>query len=240
MPYWIIVEYGHGFYRAALSCLFCVLEPVTTMSKLYFYYSAMNAGKSTTLLQSSYNYQERGMNTLILAPDIDNREDQATVTSRIGLSANATTFHLSDNLYQVVEELHQQQRLDCVLVDEAQFLTREQVRQVSDIADQLDIPVLTYGLRTDFQGKLFEGSEQLLAWADNLVEIKTICHCGRKATMVLRIGEDGQVIKEGAQVKIGGNELYVSVCRRHFKTGMAERRTDELVFGELESMEETT
>ncbi len=210
------------------------------MSKLYFYYSAMNAGKSTTLLQSSYNYQERGMNTLILAPDIDNREDQATVTSRIGLSANATTFHLSDNLYQVVEELHQQQRLDCVLVDEAQFLTREQVRQVSDIADQLDIPVLTYGLRTDFQGKLFEGSEQLLAWADNLVEIKTICHCGRKATMVLRIGEDGQVIKEGAQVKIGGNELYVSVCRRHFKTGMAERRSDELVFGELESMEETT
>ena len=210
------------------------------MAKLYFYYSAMNAGKSTTLLQSSYNYQERGMNTLILAPKIDNREDQATVTSRIGLSANATTFHLSDNLYQVVEELHQQQPLDCVLVDEAQFLTREQVRQVSDIADQLDIPVLTYGLRTDFQGKLFEGSEQLLAWADNLVEIKTICHCGSKATMVLRIGEDGQVIKEGAQVKIGGNELYVSVCRRHFKSGMAERRSDELVFGELESMEEST
>jgi thymidine kinase len=210
------------------------------MAKLYFYYSAMNAGKSTTLLQSSYNYQERGMNTLILAPKIDNREDQATVTSRIGLSANATTFHLSDNLYQVVEELHQQQPLDCVLVDEAQFLTREQVRQVSDIADQLGIPVLTYGLRTDFQGKLFEGSEQLLAWADNLVEIKTICHCGRKATMVLRIGEDGQVIKEGAQVKIGGNELYVSVCRRHFKSGMAERRSDELVFGELESMEEST
>lgn len=240
MPYRIIVEYGHGFYRAVPSCLFCVLEPVTTMSKLYFYYSAMNAGKSTTLLQSSYNYQERGMNTLILAPDIDTREDQATVTSRIGLSANATIFHLSDNLYQMVEELHQQQPLDCVLVDEAQFLTRRQVHQVSDIADQLDIPVLTYGLRTDFQGKLFEGSEQLLAWADNLVEIKTICHCGRKATMVLRIGEDGQVIKEGAQVKIGGNELYVSVCRRHFKTGMAERRTDELVFGELESMEEST
>ena len=210
------------------------------MAKLYFYYSAMNAGKSTTLLQSSYNYQERGMNTLILAPEIDNREDQTTVTSRIGLSANATTFHLSDNLYQVVEELHQQQPLDCVLVDEAQFLTRKQVRQVSDIADQLDIPVLTYGLRTDFQGKLFEGSEQLLAWADNLVEIKTICHCGSKATMVLRIGEDGQVIKEGAQVKIGGNELYVSVCRRHFKSGMAERRSDELVFGELESMEEST
>ena len=210
------------------------------MAKLYFYYSAMNAGKSTTLLQSSYNYQERGMNTLILAPDIDNREDQATVTSRIGLSAEATTLHLSDNLYRMVERCHQQQPLDCVLVDEAQFLTREQVQQVSEIADQLDIPVLTYGLRTDFQGKLFEGSEQLLAWADNLVEIKTICHCGSKATMVLRIGEDDQVIKQGAQVKIGGNELYVSVCRKHFKSRMAQRRTDELVFEEFEPMEEST
>jgi thymidine kinase len=125
-------------------------------------------------------------------------------------------------------------------VDEAQFLTREQVRQLSDVADQLGIPVLTYGLRTDFQGKLFEGSEQLLAWADNLVEIKTICHCGRKATMVLRTGADGQVIKEGVQVKIGGNELYVSVCRKHFKSGMAQRRTDELVFEEFETLEEPT
>ncbi|MEE2685410.1 MAG: thymidine kinase [Planctomycetota bacterium] len=209
------------------------------MAKLYFYYSAMNAGKSTTLLQSSYNYHERGMRTLILVPDIDTRDDQETVTSRIGLSAEATTFHLADNVYKMVEQQHQQQPLDCVLVDEAQFLTREQVRQISDVSDQLDIPVLTYGLRTDFQGKLFEGSEQLLAWADNLVEIKTICHCGRKATMVLRIGEDGQVIKQGAQVKIGGNELYVSVCRKHFKTGMAERRTDELVFEEFEPMEES-
>ena len=237
----IIVEYGHRFYRGGLSRLFllCPGEYIATMAKLYFYYSAMNAGKSTTLLQSSYNYHERGMRTLILVPDIDTRDDQETVTSRIGLSAEATTFHLADNVYKMVEQQHQQQPLDCVLVDEAQFLTREQVRQISDVSDQLDIPVLTYGLRTDFQGKLFEGSEQLLAWADNLVEIKTICHCGRKATMVLRIGEDGQVIKQGAQVKIGGNELYVSVCRKHFKTGMAERRTDELVFEEFEPMEES-
>ncbi len=237
----IIVEYGHRFYRGGLSRLFllCPGECIATMAKLYFYYSAMNAGKSTTLLQSSYNYHERGMRTLILVPDIDTREDQETVTSRIGLSAEATTFHLADNVYKMVEQQHQHQPLDCVLVDEAQFLTREQVWQISDVSDQLDIPVLTYGLRTDFQGKLFEGSEQLLAWADNLVEIKTICHCGRKATMVLRIGEDGQVIKQGAQVKIGGNELYVSVCRKHFKTGMAERRTDELVFEEFEPMEES-
>ena len=237
----IIVEYGHRFYRGGLSRLFllCPGECIATMAKLYFYYSAMNAGKSTTLLQSSYNYHERGMRTLILVPDIDTREDQETVTSRIGLSAEATTFHLADNVYKMVEQQHQHQPLDCVLVDEAQFLTREQVWQISDVSDQLDIPVLTYGLRTDFQGKLFEGSEQLLAWADNLVEIKTICHCGRKATMVLRIGEDGQVSKQGAQVKIGGNELYVSVCRKHFKTGMAERRTDELVFEEFEPMEES-
>ena len=210
------------------------------MAKLYFYYSAMNAGKSTTLLQSSYNYRERGMNTLVLAPEIDSRAESATVTSRIGLSAEATTFHLTDNLFRLVEQHHDEQELDCLLVDEAQFLTREQVRQLSDVADQLGIPVLTYGLRTDFQGKLFEGSEQLLAWADNLVEIKTICHCGRKATMVLRTGADGQVIKEGVQVKIGGNELYVSVCRKHFKSGMAQRRTDELVFEEFETLEEPT
>ena len=204
------------------------------MAKLYFYYSAMNAGKSTTLLQSSHNYRERGMNTLVLTPEIDTRESKGAITSRIGLSSEATNFNGTDDLYQLVERHHQATPIDCVLVDEAQFLTREQVRQLSDIADQLDIPVLTYGLRTDFQGKLFEGSQQLLAWADNLVEIKTICHCGRKATMVLRTGSDGQVIKEGAQIKIGGNELYVSVCRKHFKGGMAERRRDELVFEEFQ------
>ncbi|MBN1853991.1 MAG: thymidine kinase [Pirellulales bacterium] len=207
------------------------------MAKLYFYYSAMNAGKSTALLQSSHNYRERGMHTLVLAPEMDTREQPGTITSRIGLSSEATNFNAADNLFRLVHQHHLEKHLDCVLVDEGQFLTSEQVRQLSDVVDQLDIPVLTYGLRTDFQGKLFEGSQQLLAWADNLVEIKTICHCGRKATMVLRIDNKGQVIKEGAQIKIGGNELYVSVCRRHFKEGMAERHRDELVFEAFDSRE---
>ena len=189
------------------------------MAKLYFYFSSMNAGKSTILLQSSYNYCERGMNTLILSPEVDTRFGGGQVTSRIGLKADSVTFNTNDNLYAVVDRLHSLSSLNCVLVDEAQFLTKIQVRQLSDVCDMLDIPILTYGLRTDFQGKLFEGSEQLLAWADNLVEIKTICHCGRKATMVLRIDSKGRVIRDGSQVQIGGNERYVSVCRKHFKRG---------------------
>jgi thymidine kinase len=198
------------------------------MAKLYFYYSAMNAGKSTILLQSSYNYRERGMHTLILLPEIDKRFQAGKVTSRIGLEADATTFTTADNLYRVVERSRDDRAIDCVLVDEAQFLTRQQVRQLSDVCDRMDIPVLTYGLRTDFQGRLFEGSELLLAWADTLSEIKTICHCGRKATMVLRIDEQGNAIKDGRQVQIGGNERYLSVCRLHFKEGMSRRSDDEL------------
>jgi thymidine kinase len=198
------------------------------MAKLYFYYSAMNAGKSTLLLQSSYNYRERGMETLILQPELDNRFGLGKVASRIGLSAQARTFHLTENLYQVVEQEQSLRRLDCILVDEAQFLTPLQVRQLSDICDFLDIPVLCYGLRTDFQGNLFEGSQQLLAWADSLVEVKTICHCGRKATMVLRIGASGQAIREGDQVQIGGNDRYISVCRQHFKQGLSEARGGQL------------
>ena len=198
------------------------------MAKLYFYYSAMNAGKSTVLLQCSYNYRERGMQTLILLPEIDTRDKAGKVTSRIGLEAAAHTFTEADNLLSVVKHLHQQGRLDCVLVDEAQFLTRQQVRQLSDVCDSLDIPVMAYGLRTDFQGNLFAGSENLLAWADTLSEIKTICHCGRKATMVLRLDDRGRPIKDGSQIQIGGNERYVSVCRRHFKKGMSERAADEL------------
>ena len=180
------------------------------MAKFYFYYSAMNAGKSTTLLQSSYNYKERGMNPLVLTPQLDNRSGEGKVESRIGLNAEATTFVQSDNLLDRIKELHQASPVHCVLVDEAQFLTKQQVRQLSDVVDELDIPVLAYGLRTDFQGNLFEGSENLLAWADSLTEIKTICHCGRKATMVLRLGEDGKPLRDGAQVKIGGNETYMS------------------------------
>ncbi len=198
------------------------------MAKLYFYYSAMNAGKSTILLQSSYNYRERGMNTLILQPEIDNRFGVGTVASRIGISAEARTFHLNENLLQVVEHELQKHPLHCVLVDEAQFLTGMQVRQLSDVCDSLNIPVLAYGLRTDFQGNLFEGSQHLLAWADTMVEVKTICHCGRKATMVLRIGADGKAIKEGNQVQIGGNDRYTSVCRQHFKQGLSESRSGQL------------
>lgn len=187
------------------------------MSKVYFYYSAMNAGKSTLLLQSSYNYQERGMNTLVLSPQLDTRAGPGKVASRIGLSAEAKTFQRDENLFTLAEEDHEKRILSCVLVDEAQFLTKAQVEQLTDLADRLRIPVLCYGLRTDFQGNLFEGSQWLLAWADNLIELKTICHCGRKATMVLRLDANGAPVKTGEQIEIGGNDRYVSVCRRHYK-----------------------
>lgn len=198
------------------------------MAKLYFYYSTMNAGKSTILLQSSYNYRERGMRTMVLAPEIDSRAGAGKVASRIGLAADATIFNTRDNLLCIVQNDHDEQSVHCVLVDEAQFLTRKQVHQLSDVCDDLSIPVLAYGLRTDFQGNLFEGSETLLAWADSLTEIKTICHCGRKATMVLRIDDFGRVIKEGQQVQIGGNERYNPVCRRHFKEGIRSGRDQQL------------
>lgn len=189
------------------------------MAKLYFYYSTMNAGKSTILLQSSYNYRERGMNTLVLAPEIDRRQAPGKVASRIGIDADAEIFNTADNLLVIAQHENERSTLHCVLVDEAQFLTKRQVRQLSDICDVMDIPVLAYGLRTDFQGNLFEGSDALLAWADTLTEIKTICHCGSKATMVLRLDDSGRVVTEGNQVQIGGNERYVPVCRKHFKEG---------------------
>lgn len=185
------------------------------MAKLYFYYSAMNAGKSTQLLQSSYNYRERGMQTLLFTPAIDTRYQQGVVHSRIGLSEPAILFHPTTDLYQEVQE--KDTRFACILIDEAQFLTRNQVYQLTEITDQLGIPVLAYGLRTDFKGDLFEGSQYLLAWADELVEIKTICHCGRKATMILRLDEKGFVVSEGDQILIGGNNTYVSTCRKHYK-----------------------
>jgi len=193
------------------------------MSKVYFYYSAMNAGKSTLLLQSSYNYQERGMNTLVLSPQLDTRAGPGKVASRIGLSAEARAFKRDENLFALAEEDHEKRILSCVLVDEAQFLTKAQVEQLTDLADRLRIPVLCYGLRTDFQGNLFEGSQWLLAWADNLIELKTICHCGRKATMVLRLDANGAPVKTGEQIEIGGNDRYVSVCRRHYKESQTRR-----------------
>ncbi len=192
------------------------------MSKLYFYYSAMNAGKSTVLLQSSYNYQERGMRTMLFAPVVDQRAGIGRIASRIGLSAEAQAFTDSDDLFKRVLTRHGEEGLACVLVDEAQFLTRRQVEQLCKVADKLDIPVLCYGLRTDFQGNLFEGSGALLALADDLIELKTICHCGRKATMNLRVGPDGKGLREGQQIEIGGNERYISMCRRHYFEALAE------------------
>lgn len=187
------------------------------MAKLYFYYSSMNAGKSTALLQSSYNYKERGMSTLILAPMLDDRYGAGKVTSRIGIDADATVFRREDDLYALVEDLHAKETLHCVLIDEAQFLTRDQVFELSDVTDKLNIPVLAYGLRTDFQGEPFEGSKYLLAWSDNLKELKAICHCGSKAIMVVRMDGDGNAVTQGSQVEIGGNDRYISMCRKHFK-----------------------
>jgi thymidine kinase len=187
------------------------------MAKLYFYYSSMNAGKSTALLQSSYNYRERGMNTLVLAPEFDNRFGTGKVTSRIGIETDATTFRPEDNLLDLIQKQCDEQPLHCVLIDEAQFLTKEQVFQLGEVTDNLNIPVLAYGLRTDFQGEPFEGSKYLLAWSDNLKELKAICHCGSKATMVIRLDESGNAIREGSQIEIGGNDRYLSMCRKHFK-----------------------
>ena len=187
------------------------------MAKLYFYYSSMNAGKSTSLLQSSYNYRERGMNTIVMAPELDDRYGVGQVTSRIGLEADAISFRPGDDLLQVVKAELAEGPVHCVLIDEAQFLTKDQVFQLTEVADALDVPVLAYGLRTDFRGEPFEGSKYLLAWSDNLKEIKAICHCGTKATMVIRMDEYGNAIQEGAQIEIGGNDRYVSMCRRHFK-----------------------
>lgn len=188
------------------------------MAKLYFYYSAMNAGKSTVLLQSSYNYQERGMETLLFTPAIDHRYEQGKIHSRLGLSAEAITFDERFDLFQYAEmQKLKNPKLTCVLVDEAQFLNKQQVQQLADIVDKLNIPVLAYGLRSDYRGEAFEGSLYLLIWADNLCEIKTICHCGKKAMMNLRIDAKGNVIRVGEQVHIGGNESYVAVCRRHFR-----------------------
>jgi thymidine kinase len=187
------------------------------MARLYFYYSSMNAGKSTALLQSSYNYRERGMHTLILAPSFDDRYGIGKVTSRIGLESSATTFRSDDDLLQVIAASHRKQPLNCVLIDEAQFLSKEQVFQLGEVCDDLNIPVLAYGIRTDFQGEPFPGSKYLLAWADNLIELKAICFCGRKATMVIRLDQDRNAITQGSQVEIGGNDRYVSMCRKHFK-----------------------
>jgi len=191
------------------------------MAQLYFYYSAMNAGKSTTLLQSAYNYNERGMRAEIFTASFDDRFGQGKVASRIGLESRANLFTPETNLIESVQQLQEQDEnktpIDCVLIDEAQFLKREQVKQATKLVDEYKIPVLAYGLRTDFQGETFEGSQYLLAWADKLVELKTVCFCGRKANFVVRRDENGNPVREGSQVQIGGNDSYESMCRKHFQ-----------------------
>ena len=186
------------------------------MAKLYFNYSSMNAGKSTMLLQANHNYIERGMKPRIYTSDLDNRFGEGEIVSRIGLKAKSNIFTSKTDIYNDVLNIHNNSIVDCVLIDEAQFLTQNQVIQLGKVVDELDISVLAFGIRTDFQGNLFEGSKYLLAWADNLKEIKTVCHCGRKATMVLRLNAKGEVVSDGTQIEIGGEEKYVSVCRKHF------------------------
>lgn len=190
------------------------------MAKLYFSYAAMNAGKSTILLQASHNYRERGMNTMLLTAKLDDRVGKGRIGSRIGLEAAATVFDADSDMTGLVAAEHARDKLACVMVDEAQFLTDAQVWQLAAIADDMGIPVMCYGLRTDFQGNLFPGSARLLALADVMREIRTICHCGRKATMVVRQDETGTVIREGAQIEIGGNERYISLCRHHWVEAM--------------------
>jgi thymidine kinase len=196
------------------------------VAKLYFYYGSMNAGKSTVLLQAAFNYRERGMQTMLYTAAAHDRAGYGVIGSRIGLQAEASTFDETTPMRLEVEAELKKRAVDCILVDEAQSLTREQVLELASVCDELNIPVLAYGLRSDFQGNLFDGSGSLLALADSLVEMKAICECGRKATMNLRVDEDGQAVRQGEQTEIGGNDRYVAVCRRHFmeRIGEAEAR----------------
>ena len=198
------------------------------MAKLYFYYAAMNAGKSTTLLQADYNYRERGMETMLWTAAHDDRSGMGTIGSRIALSAPAHTYDESVDLFAAIGDELKQRALNCILVDEAQFLSQRHVLQLCEVADHLGIPVLCYGLRTDFQGKLFPGSAALLALADTLIELKAVCECGRKATMNLRVDAEGQAVAVGEQTEIGGNDRYIALCRRHFFERLREGHDQQL------------
>jgi len=191
------------------------------MAKLYFNYSTMNAGKSTILLQASYNYNERGMDTLLLTAKLDNRAGSGTIASRIGIETGADMFAPNSNLFELIKTRQAQGTIACVFIDEAQFLTKTQVWQLAVAVDDLKVPVMCYGLRVDFMGELFPGSAALLALADEMREIRTICKCGKKATMVVRQDQNGKALIGGAQVQIGGNETYVSLCRRHWRSATA-------------------
>jgi thymidine kinase len=198
------------------------------VAKLYFYYASMNAGKSTTLLQADFNYRERGMQTMLYTAAIDERIERGIIASRIGLEAGGLVYDAATDIRAEVEDELKKRPLHCILIDEAQFLTRAQVVQLASICDELGIPVLAYGLRTDFQANLFEGSAHMLALADSLVELKAVCDCGRKATMNLRVDADGRAVKQGAQTEIGGNDRYVSLCRRHYMDRIAEVDGEQL------------
>ena len=201
------------------------------MAKLYFYYAAMNAGKSTTLIQADFNYRERGMETMLWTAAHDDRSGVGTIGSRVALSAPAHTYDESIDLFAAVGEELKKRKLDCILVDEAQFLSQRHVLQLCEVADRLDIPVLCYGLRTDFQAKLFPGSAALLALADSLIELKAVCECGRKATMNLRVDEEGHAVASGAQTEIGGNDRYIALSRKHFFERLRESQARQLSLG---------
>lgn len=193
------------------------------MAKLYFHYSTMNAGKSTALLQASHNYREGGMQTYLMTARLDNRAGPGRIASRIGIGEEADTFSAGEDMFAKIAARLDQGPVACIFIDEAQFLSQDQVWQLARVVDDLGVPVMCYGLRVDFQGKLFPGSAALLAWADEMREVRTICHCGKKATMVIRRGPDGRALREGEQVLVGGNETYVSLCRRHWREALGER-----------------
>ena len=189
------------------------------MAALHFIYSTMNAGKSTALLQASHGYRERGLETMVFTSSKDDRYGESEVVSRVGLRSPAHTYSESDNILKMVHDENEKHELSCILIDEAQFLTKDQVKQLGKIVDELKITVMAFGIRTDFQGELFEGSKYLLAWADKLKELRAVCHCGSKATMIIRVSEDGTIMRSGNQVEIGGNERYLSLCRKCFYSG---------------------
>ena len=193
------------------------------MAKLYFHYSTMNAGKSTVLLQAAHNYIERGMKPFLLTANLDDRAGKGRIESRIGIGQPANTFTKTDNLFNMLEEITRSEKIDCVLVDESQFLNKQQVWQLARTVDDLNLPVMCFGLRVDFRGELFPGSAMLLALSDEMREVRTVCHCGKKATMVIRQDGDGNAIISGEQIQIGGNETYVSLCRKHWREEVKDR-----------------